>query len=153
MLEAWYADLQTNSTSPLGLFCTANARVVNLYLYYGFRPAISGREYGPLYMPIGNSPKTFNEFCDMYYTPTSKLIRRPADIEWRHEIDCLLKFALIEKGLTFGIGEVKCMEEALLYSPEQAEMIFTENGRCVGWSYKEQIQIHPTYKNIEIISI
>ena len=153
MLETWYADLQTNPTPPLGLFCTANARVVNLYLHYGFTPAISGREYGPLYMPIGNSPKTFNEFCDMYYTPTDTLIRRPADIEWRHEIDCLLKFALIEKGLTFGIGEVKCMEEALLYSPEQAEMIFTEDGRCVGWIYNGKFQIYPTYKDIEIISM
>ena len=104
-------------------------------------------------MPIGNSPETFNEFCDMYYTPTSKLIRRSADIEWRHEIDCLLKFAFLERRLSFGMGEVSSMEEALLYSPENAEMLFTENGRCVGWIYKEQIQVYPTYENVEIISL
>ena len=153
MLEVWFEDLQNQSSPPLGLFCTAAIRPAQLYFPYGFRPAISGQEYGPLYMPIGNSPKTFNEFCDMYYTPTDKLIRRSADIEWRHEIDCLLKFAFIERGLSFGIGGVSSMEEALLYSPENAEMLFTENGRCVGWIYKEQIQVYPTYKNVEIISL
>ena len=153
VLEVWFEDLQNQPNPPAALFCTADLRPAQLYFSYGFRPAISGREYGPLYMPIGNSPKTFNEFCDMYYTPTNKLIRRPADIEWRHEIDCLLKFAFIEIGLPFGMGEVYSMEEALLYSPENAEMIFTEKGRCVGWIYKGKIQIYPTYKNVEIISL
>ncbi|MBR2037490.1 MAG: GNAT family N-acetyltransferase [Lachnospiraceae bacterium] len=153
MLEVWFEDLQKQPNPPLGLFCTANTRVAKLYLPYGFRPAILGQEYGSLYMPIGNSPENFHEFCDMYYTPTNKLIRRPADIEWRHEIDCLLKFALIERGLSFGMLGVTSMEEALLYSHENAEMLFTENGRCVGWIYKEQMQVYPTYENVEIISL
>lgn len=153
MLAVWFEDLQSLLNPPLALLCTADSRAAQLYFPYGFKPAISDREYGPLYMPIGNSPQTFKEFCDMYYIPANKLIRRPADIEWRHEIDCLLKFAFIERGLSFGIGEVSSVEEALLYSPEKVEMIFTENARCVGWIYKGKIQVYPTYKNMEITSL
>lgn len=69
MLQMWHADIQSRDKLPLGLFCSAAERPARLYFPYGFRPALTGRTYGPLYMPLGDSPETFREFCDMYYHP------------------------------------------------------------------------------------
>ena len=151
MLELWYEDIQSRQDLPLGLFCSAAERPARLYFPYGFRPALTGRTYGPLYMPLGDSPKTFRAFCEMYYQPTQVLLRRPAALEWRHEIDCLLKFALLEEGLTFGMGETVNLEGALLYAPGRASLLFTEQGRCVGWELDGIAQMHPAYDGKEIL--
>lgn len=152
ILKVWFDDLEKEEKKPLGLFCTTNGPILKTYLEYGFTLAISGTESGPLYLPLGDSPKTFLEFCELYYEPTNKLISRKASVEWRHEIDCLLKFSFIEMGLQFGIGEFSYVEEALLRSPENTRMIFTESGRCVGWSVGESVQIHPKYEGLKIES-
>lgn len=150
MLEMWYKDIQSRDKRPLGLFCSAAERPAQLYFPYGFRPALTGRTYGPLYMPLGDSPQTFRDFCDMYYQPTDVLLRRPATVEWRHEIDCLLKFALLEQGLEFGMGKTVNLEGALLYAPGKAQLLFTQQGRCVGWELGGIAQLHPAYYGKEI---
>ncbi len=85
-------------------------------------------------MTLGDSPEDFRELCESFYQPSDILLRRPASLEWRHEIDCLLKYCLWDMGLDHGING-RIMKQALLYSPEMAEMLFTESGRCVGWIY------------------
>ncbi len=139
MLQIWYDDLQTREDKPLALFCSANDRVAGMYYDYGFRPAAPG---GHLYLPLGESPETFKLFCEKYYAPADVLIARPATIQYRHEIDCLLRFALINAG-----EDLQKIEDALLYCPGTAQMLFTENGRCVGWQTEEVAYIHPQYRN------
>lgn len=150
MLEFWYNDLTGREDLPLALFCTAAERPARLYFPYGFRPAIAGRSYGPLYCPLGNSPETFHDFCEKYYLPADILISRPATVQYRHEVDCLLRFALIDCGQPFGIGALQSIEEALLYRPGQCNMLFTEQGHCVGWEYDGTVQVHPKYQNVKI---
>ncbi len=150
MLTLWYDDLTHRQDVPLALFCSAAERPAQLYYPYGFRPAIEGRTYGPLYRPLGNSPETFRQFCEMYYQPADFLVSRPATVQYRHEVDCLLKFALIDQGLKLGIGEQQSVEEVLLYKPGQCNMLFTEQGRCVGWEMNGITQVHPQYTNVKI---
>lgn len=71
-------------------------------------------------------------------------------MEWHHEIDCLLKFALLEQGLDFGMGQTVNLEGALLYSPGKAQLLFTRQGRCVGWELDGITQMHPAYYGKEI---
>ncbi len=47
------------------------------------------------------APATFYEFYKNYYTPADTLYRKKADFGYRNEIDCLLKFAMIDMGLEF----------------------------------------------------
>ena len=122
-----------------------------MYEQYGMRPITDGATYGPSYMPLGDSPESFSQFCEQYYTPADYLIARPASFAYRHEIDCLLKFALLARGESFfGIGDIPSAEHAILYAPERAHMLFTESGRCVGWSADEQTQTHPQYSHCKI---
>lgn len=151
MMQLWKKTIDEEENKPLGLFCSSKERPAQMYFRYGFRPALKGKSYGPLYLPLGNSPETFQEFCDMYYQPAEKLIARPATIEWRHEIDLLLKFALLDRGIKFGIGGFTVIEEALLYAPGKAEQIFTPAGRCVGWRVGEETQVFPLYEGLEIV--
>ena len=122
-----------------------------MYSKFGFVPAIEGREFGPLYMPIGDSPATFLEFCDSYYKPSDNLHLRCASIGYRHEIDCLLRFVYINMGLDFGIGDISYIEDALLHFPERCGMLFSNDSHCVGWSLDGEIQVHPLYKNSRIV--
>lgn len=154
LLRAWQDDLLSPDHTPLpsAFFCSAGtSELAALYARFGFRPAIKGRDCGPLYMPLGDSPEDFESFCERYYEPSQVICRRPATIGWRHEIDCLLRFYLINNGLEFGIGETKSLEEVLLSSPERAELFFGESGRCVGWAVGGKIQIHPKYINSKVI--
>lgn len=148
MLQLWYDNLQNRRDKPLALFCSANERVADLYYAYGFRPATAG---GHLYLPLGDSPEAFEQFCENYYTPSDILITRPATVQYRHEIDCLLRFAMINAGEDFDIGPIHKIEDALLYHPGKAQMLFTENGCCVGWRIEEATRIHPQYQNAKII--
>ena len=79
------------------------------------------------------------------------LFHRPARLEYRHEIDCLLKFVYFEKGLPFGIGAMESVEAALLYAPQRCGMLFTGDGHCVGWSFDGAVQVHPLYENAVIL--
>ena len=150
MMQMWHNDILQRSDKPLGLFCTGNERVVQLYYGYGFRAAGKGWAGGNLYLPLGDSPETFDAFCDMYYEPSEKLFARPACIGYRHEIDCLLRFYFMEQGLIFEINDLMKIEDALLYSPQRVQMLFTENGHCVGWQADETRRVHPQYKDTKI---
>ncbi len=152
LLDFWFADLKNTPNPPLCFLCTTGSRwVTELYREYGFRPAIAGSEFGPLYLPIGDSPATFREFCAAYYRPSATLRLRRADIAYRHEIDCLLRFVYADRGLPFGIGEVGSAEAALLYHPSRSDMLFSEDGHCVGWSFDGQLQLHPMYRDATVL--
>ena len=71
-------------------------------------------------------------------------------MQYRHEIDCLLKFALIDEERKLEIGAVQSAEEMLLYRPGQCNMLFTEQGHCVGWEVDGTVQVHPQYEGIKI---
>ncbi len=150
LLGMWYEDLTTHPHAPLAVFCTAGHRSSKLYMPYGFHMIQDGAEFGPMYLPLGDSPERFCDFCEMYYEPSDVLICREATLEWRHEIDCLLKFALAEQGLSVEIGNIPNVESALLYHPGKAKMIFTESGRCVGWMLGDEIRLHPAYNRTSI---
>lgn len=150
LLEMWYADLQSRSDLPLALFCTSAPKAALMYEKYGMRPIAQDAAYGPSYMPLGESPARFADFCEAYYQPSSYLISRPASFAYRHEIDCLLKFALSVRGESLGIGETPSAEHAILYAPNRAQLLFTERGTCVGWSVDGQAQVHPAYRNLKI---
>lgn len=150
LLEMWYADLQSRSDLPLALFCTSAPKAALMYEKYGMRPIAQDAAYGPSYMPLGKSPARFADFCDQFYQPSSYLISRPASFAYRHEIDCLLKFALSVRGESLGIGHIPSAEHAILYAPDRAQLLFTERGTCVGWSVDGQVQVHPTYRNLKI---
>lgn len=164
LLELWFYDLTHCRDLPLGLFCTASQpHLVRLYEKYGFRLALKGSEVGPLYCPLGNSPDTFQQFCECYYAPNdSKLRFVPCTTGYRHEIDCLLKFALMDCGENFGLPTFPSCEAAILAlakSPELGvlERIVTDQGHTVGWAYTGQgksreIQLHPQFRECEIIS-
>ncbi len=150
LLEMWYADLQGRDHLPLALFCTSAPKAALMYEKYGMRPINKGAAYGPSFMPLGNSPDTFADFCEWYYQPSSYLVSRSASFAYRHEIDLLLKFALLQRGAALGIGEMPSAEHAILYAPARAQMLFTDHNRCVGWSVDGQIQVYPAYQNISI---
>ncbi len=152
LLELWYDDLCRRTDKPLALFCTSAPKAALMYERYGMRPIAKGATYGPSFMPLGNSPERFEDFCKAYYQPADELYPRPASFAYRHEIDLLLKFALVYIGLPFGFDGMPSVEQALLSSPEKAKMLFTKNGRCVGWSYDGAIQIYPLYSKASIIN-
>ena len=150
LLELWYADLQARDDKPLALFCTSAPKAARMYEKYGMRPILKGAEYGPSYMPLGDCPEDFEALCDTYYQPTDALTAEPATFAWRHEIDLLLKFALLQRGLPFGFEGMPSLEQALLSAPEKTVLYFTDNGRCVGWRYDGTAQIYPSYLGIEL---
>ena len=146
LLRFWYEDFQACADVPLGFFCTVATReLTDLYRRFGFRPAVEGTDCGYLYRPNGDSPATFRAFCERYYRPSDVLYHRRASAGYRHEIDCLLRFVYRDMGLPFGVGGLKSVEEGLLYCPERCGMLFSKDGRCVGWSVDGNIQVHPMY--------
>jgi GNAT superfamily N-acetyltransferase len=152
LLKFWYEDFQSVTEPPLCFWCTTGSKdITDLYGRFGFRPAIEGREYGPLYRPNGNSPATFREFYTAYYQPSEVLYLRPATVEYRHEIDCLLKFAFRDLGMEFGIGQIKSVESALLYHADRCGMLFSRDGHCVGWSMDGVRQVYPLYQHSLVI--
>ena len=135
MLKMWGDDIKKREELPIGLFCSAGStELVELYSKFGFRLAVRGTEVGPLYKPLGESPESFYEFCKKYYTPTDKLYAKKATVEYRHEVDCLLKFALIDNGVQFGFEEASCLEEILVFDKKIcANILFTKDEKVVGW--------------------
>ena len=147
LLRFWYEDFERRDDLPLCFLCSAaTPELVAWYSRFGFRVAIEGTDHGALYMPVGDSPASFREFYKSYYQPSATLSHKPATFEYRHEIDCLLRFALRDIGMEFGIGECKSIESALLYYPERVEMLFSEDGHCVGWSLDGKRQVYSIYE-------
>ena len=154
LLKLWQQDFEGRDDAPLCFLCSAGTKeLTQLYAKFGFRVAIEGAEKGFLYRPNGNSPQSFREFYKQYYKPSEGLYHRPATIEYRHEIDCLLRFAFKDLGVEFGIGEEKGIEAILLYEPHRAGMLFSQDGHCVGWSFDGIRQVYPLYENITIIEV
>lgn len=151
LLKLWYEDFRRVTEPPLCFLCTTGSKdITDLYGRFGFRPAIEGREYGPLYRPNGDSPATFREFYTAYYQPSAVLYLRPATVEYRHEIDCLLRFVYVDMGLSFGLGGLASIEEGLLREPHRTKMLFSEDGHCVGWQFDDRVQMHPMYEHCRI---
>lgn len=155
MLDFWQNDLKTRSDLPVALFCTAGEeRLARLYAPYGFRPAIKNTTCGPLYCPLGDSPDTFDEFCKRYYRPANSLVLKKATLEWRHEIDCLFKFAMLDMGLDYLPGGMVSLESSLLENGgEGVEIIFTDGNVPVGLARtcidgKRDVCVHPTYLHL-----
>ena len=152
MLGFWHEDMARREDLPLCLLCSAGTKALaDMYAAFGFVCAIEGKEFGPLYLPLGDSPAKFKDFYDAYYKPSDALYLRSASVEYRHEIDCLLRFVYIDMGLDFGIGDMLSVESALLYAPERCGMLFSEDGHAVGWSFDGKMQIHPLYKDAKIV--
>lgn len=151
LLDLWYEDLQDMADAPLCFLCTTGSPwVTELYAQYGFRPIFTERQYGPLYKPVGNSPAAFDDFCKAYYRPSAALYWRRAEIAYRHEIDCLLRFVYAKRGLPFGFDGLDSIEAGILYCPERVGMLFSEDGHCVGWSFDDAVQLHPAYTSATI---
>ncbi len=150
MLDFWFDDISSRDDLPLCFLCMGDKRAAKLYFPYGFTTIEKDAAWGPLYMPLGDSPSDFRELCDLYYQPSPLLFCRKATVRWRHEIDCLLKYSLWSMGLDYTING-RILEQALLYSPSTADLLFTKGGRCVGWALDGEIKVHPTYKKSEIV--
>ena len=157
LLDFWFDHMKSISNEPLAFLCTCGKpNLVKLYSQYGFRPALKNRETGPLYCPLGNSPESFQDFCEMYYSNSNNLKFLPGNIQHRHEIDCLLSFSLQEYGKSLGLPSIGSYEEAilLLKNDPQAgllERIVIDNGHTVGWAFTpiggaREMQIHPKYQ-------
>ena len=153
LLDLWYEDVRSRPDAPVALFCTAGTeRLAKTYAPYGFRCAIKGASCGPLYRPLGDSPDTFEEFCRQYYKPASRLEFAPASAEWRHEIDCLFKFCMLDAGLDYLPSGVESLEAALINNDTSVGIIFTDQGIPVG-VYKntdggKDIKLHPSYLHL-----
>lgn len=155
MLDFWNSDVHSRGDAPIALFCTAGDEgLTKLYEPYGFRPALKGTKCGPLYCPLGDSPETFEEFCADYYKPAKSLIFKKATLEWRHEIDCLLKFAMLDMGLDYLSCGMVSLESSLLENgAKRIDIIFTDTGIPVGLARvrdggKCDISIHPSYLHL-----
>ena len=155
MLEFWQNDLKTRLDLPLALFCTAGDEwLAKLYAPYGFRPAIRNTACGPLYCPLKDSPETFSEFCEEYYKPANSLVFKPATLEWRHEMDCLFKFAMLDLELPYLPEGMVSLETSLLEEGgEGVEIIFTETNIPVGLAHtrpdgKRDLCLYPTYLHL-----
>ncbi len=155
MLDFWFSDIMTRQDLPKALFCTAgDEKLTKLYATYGFRPALKDATFGPLYCPLGDSPSTFAEFCEQYYTPAKSLDFKKATLEWRHEIDCLLKFAMLDAGLNYLPEGMTSLEASFLENgAKRVDIIFTDTNIPVGLSRvrdggKCDVSIHPSYLHL-----
>ena len=91
-----------DNSPPIAAFCTTGTDwVVNIYRPAGFRTIVPNAPCGPLYCPKPGQPETFDEFADNFYRGhcTGRAQAIAGTMQYRHEIDCVLKFTLIRKGL------------------------------------------------------
>ena len=79
-------------------------------------------------------------------------LHRPANMEYRHELDCFLRVALSLVGdENLPIGEYYDLEEQVIHNLQKVSMLFSEDGRCVVWSFDGEIaEVNPLYKNCEV---
>lgn len=152
VMRLWANDILTRSDVPLCLLCSAEPEVIDIfYREYGFREIDSKYHGGYLYCPLGNSPETFTEFHENYYKPSKTLVHKKGTLEFRHELDCLLRFTLFMLGEEFTMAEYYSVEEYLIFCPDRVGMLYSEDGHCVGWSLDGKIVVHPLYKDSKII--
>lgn len=105
-----YLHEDFKASPVIGAFCTCGIpSIANLYRPSGFRQIYSGSSR--LYSPGSDAPEDFNDLSEQYYEPTSTLRVVPGNMEYRHEIDCLLKFTL----------ESKKLEALQRFSPAEVE--------------------------------
>jgi len=150
-LDCCFETVNTLGNSPTALFCEAGD-ITAFYRKYGFIPAIKGADKGPLYRPCGNSPRNFQEFCENYYTKTDELFIIDADFGWRNEVDCLLRFALLDIGEEFGIKDVERLWLLLMKKSNRAKIILTKENKCAGWMVDDVMQLHPVYRDVKNIT-
>jgi GNAT superfamily N-acetyltransferase len=150
VLDFCFRTIPALPNLPLGLFCTSGKTwVTNAYRKRGFTLAIPNTENGPMYFPIGQSPKNFQDFCAQYFTPTTALIAQKATWEWRNEVDCLLKFAMIDRGMSYAINGEIDLHMILLNTPERdAKVILTAEQKCAGWMLDGKAVVHPMYEHL-----
>lgn len=154
MLDFWFSDMMTRKELPKALFCTAGDEgLARLYAPYGFRPALKDATCGPLYLPLGDSPETFEEFCREYYKPARSLAFKRATLEWRHEIDCVFKFAMMSANLDYLPKCIDSLESALLGAErDNTEIIFTDTNIPVGIAHttneRKDTKLHPNYLHL-----
>jgi hypothetical protein len=159
LLSKWYEDISACDNAPLALFCSAGSKeLVSLYKKHGFSLAVRNTETGPLYKPLNDSPDNFEAFCKKYYKPSDVLFSKKATVEYRHEIDLLLKFALLDLGLTFGFAGVSSLEEVLMLKENcDANILFTNENVVAGWQFVDEsgkvyTQVYPIYTDAKIIT-
>ncbi len=145
-------EIEKLENGPIGLFCTAGRQwLTDMYAKFGFTTAIHDTTSGPLYRPLKDSPKTFKEVCEKYYTPAKSLCAVKATWEWRNEIDCLLKFALQDIGMNYAVNGERDLNMILMNTPERdVKAILTDENKCVGWMIDGDYTIHPLYQNLKI---
>lgn len=150
VLSHCFSFLRSHDRLPLGLFCTAGkVSLASLYARYGFTCAIHNTDCGPLYHPLDHSPADFRSFCREYYTPASSLHAEKATFAYRNEVDCLLKFAMLDMGLDYRIDGEGDLNLILLHTPARdARVILTDDGKCVGWMLDGKSCLHPGYRCI-----
>ena len=166
LLEMLTASLGNEKDPPSCLFCIAGKpHLVAMYAPLGFRPALKDTDCGPLYCPLNGAPETFSDFCRAYYRPAERLRFVPGTAGFRHEVDCLLGFALCEAGefRTFGLRSFPTYEEAFLALAAdpalgRLERAVTEDGRTVGWAFtpaggERELQLHPRFRGMKIQEI
>lgn len=151
MLAAWYEDLMSRPDKPLALFCTSAPRIAATYQRYGFKIAVEGFNAPPMYLPLGDSPSTFNAFCAQYYPKQTSLREAPAHMMYRHEIDCLLKFARLNRQMPIGFEGIPTFEYAYVQNRlDDLVLYFTDNDHVAGWGLKTengiQKQLYPDYE-------
>ena len=61
--------------------------------------------------------------------------------------------ALLECRDTYYVAHKDGVAAALLYCPERAGILFSEDGHAVGWSFDGEIQVHPMYSGAKIEKI
>ena len=101
-LFAAFSKHYFDNSPPIAAFCTTGSEwVANIYKAAGFRTIDPKAGCGPLYCPKPGQPETFDEFADKFYRGqcAERAQAIPATMEYRHEIDCVLKFTLIRKGM------------------------------------------------------
>ena len=151
-LEFCMQELEKLEKGPAGLFCTAGKQwLTDMYAKFGFVTAIHDTTCGPLYHPLKDSPKTFKEFCENYYTPAKSLRTVKATWEWRNEIDCLLNFAMRDNGLDYAINGTRDLYAFLLNGTDKdISVILTDEDKCVGWMIDGEYTVYPLYKDMKI---
>ncbi len=159
LVKRCFADMEQRRELPLCLFCTSSKPyLVQLYGRHGFRPALRGTDCGYLYCPLGESPGSFQEFCLQYYQPRGNWRLLPGTLEYRHEIDCLLRFALADAGEEkFGWPDMQNYESAWAScsadpSNGLLNVIADESGHIFGWAYtphggQRRLQVHPRFRS------
>lgn len=161
-----YWNNEFTSSSVLGAMCTCSIpKIRALYMPFGFRQTYS--DSNRLYCPGKQSPENFKDLSDSYYQPASDIQVISGSMEYRHEIDCLLKFTMElnkwKSDRIFVSSAVTSFQDAIFKQEDGRGQIFvalTEKGHCIGWSFclaplpdKSatffDYELHPSYRHLE----